>query len=589
MRKRAIVAAAVVAFVASVVTAVAYAAGAFDPAVEASNYAKLHERFDYVVSKPEYQLKLRQESTQATAELADIRATDTERNPDGVCASYANDCAGDVRISDWGQNGYGIVRDVLYTNRNGATIPGRIWATRAGPAKRPAVVLGPGGLAPQTVYWFGAAALAKAGYVVLTFDVQGQGRADVRGEAPDDQAMFPFDGTGVSQTDGIEDGLDFLLSTPGKPFAPRPSCLSGTSHAPKQARRVKEGFDSPYNPLWKLIDTKRIGIVGHSLGAYGVSFVGQKDPRVGAIVAWDNLEAPKQAGEEPSGPHPCAKFPETRTPPPITKPALGLSADYHQPPEPNTSLPDPQAKSQGFHAYQQAGVDSGQVVLRGGSHYEFSFLPAPNWPASLRGIDAATWYTIAWLDKYLKHDPTADRRLLTDRWRHDQRESEVDPHGDGNEFSFYYRSGFDFHRSGGGRVVCDNLRDGCAALTAADGQDPFWSYLTFANTPDLPSSAPPGARGLGNPSASAPRALSLRHSGRRLVVRLRLVQRTRVRVRLLRGARVVAGKSRRLGAGAHRMTVRLPRSVTPGAYRVEITLQAPGGPTVRITALRVRR
>jgi hypothetical protein len=37
------------------------------------------------------------------------------------------------------------------------------------------------------------------------------------------------------------------------------------------------------------------------------------------------------------------------------------------------------------------------------------------------------------------------------------------------------------------------------------------------------------------------------------------------------------------------MTVGLPRSITPGAYRVEITLQAPGGPTVRITALRVRR
>jgi dienelactone hydrolase len=463
---------------------VAFAADAFDPLVEATNYGKLHERFDYVVSKPAYQLKLRQDGVTSLAELAGIRATDPERNPDGVCASYAYDCAGDIRVSGWASNGYGVVRDVLYTNRNGATIPGRLWATRAGPPKRPAIVLASGGLAPQTLYWFGAAALAKAGYVVLTFDVQGQGRADVRGEAPDDAAMFPFDGTGVSQEDGIEDALDFLLSTPRRPYTPRPSCLSGTSHAAKQARRVQEGFDSAYNPMWKLVDTRRIGLVGHSLSAYGVSFVGQKDPRVGAIVAWDNLEAPTQANAEPSGAHPCAAFPETRTPPPITKPALGLSADYHQPPQPNTSLPDPQAKSQGFHAYEQAGVDSGEIVLRGGSHYEFSFLPGPTWPASLRGIDAATWYTIAWLDKYLRHDPTADRRLLTDRWRHDRRESEVDPHGDGNELSFYYRSAFDIRRSGGGRVVCDDLRDGCSVLTTRDGEDPDWSYVTYANTPD---------------------------------------------------------------------------------------------------------
>src|SRR5204863_7242541 len=183
----------------------------------------------------------------------------------------------------------------LYTNRNGATIPGRIWATRAGPAKRPAIVIGDGGLAPQTVYWFGAAALAKAGYIVLTFDVQGQGRADTRGEAPDDASVFPFDGTGVSQTDGIEDALDFLLSTPARPYEPGPSCLSGTSHAGKQDRRVRAGLDTPYDPLWSLIDTRRIGLVGHSLGAYGVSFVGQKEPRVGAIVAWDHLDAPAQA------------------------------------------------------------------------------------------------------------------------------------------------------------------------------------------------------------------------------------------------------------------------------------------------------
>src|SRR3954451_14068336 len=94
----------------------AYAAGTFDPAVEQSNYSKLNERFQYVVSAPDYQVKLREDSARSTAELAGIRATDPERNPDAACASYAWDCAGDIRLADWAQNGYGVVQDVLYTN-----------------------------------------------------------------------------------------------------------------------------------------------------------------------------------------------------------------------------------------------------------------------------------------------------------------------------------------------------------------------------------------------------------------------------------------------------------------------------------------
>jgi dienelactone hydrolase len=545
----------------------AYAADSFDPLVEQSNYSKLNERWQYVVSQPDYQLKLRQVSGDRTAELAQIKQNDPERNPDSVCASYADQCAGDIRLADWDKNGYGVVKDVLYTNRNGATIPGRVWYTRAGPPKRPAIVISSGGLAPQTLYWFAAASLAKAGYVVLTFDVQGQGRADSAGEPPDDKSVAPFDGTAVSQTDGIEDALDFLMSTPKQPFAPRPSCLSGTSHAAKQTRRVKAGFNTAFDPAWSMIDRKRIGIMGHSLSAYGVSFVGQKDPRVKTLVAWDNLDSPKDANEEPRGnPHPCASAPQTRVPPPITKPALGLSADYHQPPEPNTSLPDPLAKSQGFLAYKQAGVDSGQIVIRGGSHYEFSFLPGQNWPASLRGSDMATWYTIAWFDKYLKGDATADRRLLTDRWRRDQREGEIDPHGDPNKLSFYYRSEFDFARSSDGRAVCDDLRAGCAALTADDGVAPNWYYVNYANTPDGPATTAAKRR---KPSVRVARRVSRR---RGVAVRVHLYSTSRVRVRVRRGGKLVASKVRRVRAGRHTLRVRLPRRVRRGKYRVLVAL-----------------
>ena len=82
-------------------------------------------------------------------------------------------------------------RPVVFTARNGATLSGRVWFTRAGPAKRPGVVIVNGSVqASETLYWFAAQTLAKAGYVVLTFDPQNQGRSDSRGEAPDGDEGF---------------------------------------------------------------------------------------------------------------------------------------------------------------------------------------------------------------------------------------------------------------------------------------------------------------------------------------------------------------------------------------------------------------
>ena len=68
-------------------------------------------------------------------------------------------------------------------------------------------------------------------------------------------------------------------------------------------------------------------------------------------------------------------------------------------------------------AYSAAGVDTGSIAVRGGTHYEFSWIADPAFGATLRGADLTTWYTTAWFDAYLKGDPTAFRRLRTDRWR----------------------------------------------------------------------------------------------------------------------------------------------------------------------------
>ena len=382
-------------------------ARAFDPVVEAQNFSKIEER-QAIYNTAAYQLLLRQVSVQNRAAALAIQApTPSATSPGHLCASGEDGCAGDVRLYDWQAKGYGIVQPVLFTARSGATISGRVWATRAGPSRRPGIVITNGSVqAGEQLYWFAAQTLAKAGYVVLTSDPQGQGQSDELGEAPDQTEGSPAQTDGRPFFEGTQDALDFFLSTPKRVYEPRPSCESGTSHAPKQARRVGAGLNAAYNPFWRMLNPSRVGLAGHSFGAAGVSFVGQKDPRVSAIVAWDNLGAPSTTGGLPV--KPCPADPASHDPVPITKPALGMSADYGLTPTPYTSDPDPLAKSRQSLAYSAAGVDTGELIVRGGTHYEFSFIPNVGFPATLRGADAVAWYTTAWFDKYVKGDATAD-------------------------------------------------------------------------------------------------------------------------------------------------------------------------------------
>jgi dienelactone hydrolase len=356
--------------------------------------------------------------------------------------------------------------------------------------------------AAEQHYWYAAQTLAKDGYVVLTFDPQGQGQSDVFGEAPDRMEGVPSQTDGRPFFDGTEDAIDFFLSDAKHPYEPRPSCDTGTSHAPKQDRRVAAGKDTAYNPFAGMLNPNRLGLAGHSYGAAGVSYIGQWDPRVDAVVAWDNLGGTDPNATFQAIPHeeqPCPADPSQREPAAITKPALGISADYGLPPTPNTSQPDPEAKTARSVTYSDAGVDSGEIIIRGGSHLDFSWIPNPAFGASLRGADEIDWYTSAWFDKYVKEDPSADRRLLSDRWFDDAQEAAVDPDGDGNMFSRYYRSRLDIGLAGGGRFDCEDIRPDpmrpdppstpnqtCSGFVpeAQDGWTGNYDYVAIDTTPD---------------------------------------------------------------------------------------------------------
>ena len=464
----------------------------FSPLVEAQNFSITEQR-QKIYDTPEYQAGLTEQSLLNLAEASQEQAGDPERNfADDLCWNDGNGCAGDVRLYDWEKNDDGIVRRVLFTARGGATLSGRVWATVNGPARRPGVVITDGSVqADEQMYWYAAQALAKDGYIVLTFDPQGQGRSDTRGQSPDESEGFPAQSDGRPFYDGTEDALDFFLSTQKHPYEPVPSCETATSHAAKQNERVAKGLDAAYNPFWKMLDSHEIGLAGHSYGALGVSYVAQWDPRVKAVVAWDNLGPPTpEGGEVPGGAggsttlgeKSCPADPADRTSVPIAKPGLGMSADYGLPPTPNTSLPSPLAKSKESLAYSAAGVDSGEIIIRGGSHLDFSFIPNQAFGASLRGPDMIDWYTSAWFDKYLRHERSADARLLSNRWREEPLEAEVDPNHDANAFSFYYLSRLDIHLSSAKKWDCENLRKGCTGMVTEP--DPgSYSYLATDTSP----------------------------------------------------------------------------------------------------------
>lgn len=369
-------------------------------------------------------------------------------------------------LTDWTAAGRGRVQPVSFAARDGAQLNGYLFEPPAPrpsrPVSYPGVVITTGSIQGyQQLYFWAAEGLAEAGYMVLTYDVQGQGGSDTLPASctPSSCPGVPFQ-QNYNFYQGTTDALDFFFSTPSAPY-PNAAHTAGAAQPVSSVGQTSTAF----NPAWADLDRKAVGLAGHSLGASAVSQVGQCDPRVQAVVAWDNL-APAT---------PCSgSGPVT-----LRAPALGINSEYFFNPGPMTSVPDPHAKDPGFQQLAGAGVDTMQVALRSSTHLEYSYVPYIL-PASSLGERVAFYYTLAWFDYYLRHSKAAYQRLVATRF---DASSDVHSIGAGSwnpssgnspwlisglpvadRLSFYYESEYSLTPpSGRTRSVCRDLRAGCPA------------------------------------------------------------------------------------------------------------------------------
>lgn len=355
-------------------------------------------------------------------------------------------------IKRWTEQGYGRVQRVSFKALDGATLRGHVFMPPRSMKKPkrgfPGVVITDGSVQGyQELYYWAAEDLASNGYMVMTYDVQGQGQSDLLPEScngPGDCPGVPYQQS-YNFYQGAEDSLSYFLSDE--------------------------------NPYAKDLDRARVALAGHSLGASAVSVVGQCDKRVKSIVAWDNLRAIK--------PEDCSTdvtIPKAyRTSELINTPALGLTNDYGFWTQPTLSRPDPESKMAGYKQVRDAGLDAQLFAFRGATHLTYTYIPLV-FQASELQERMASYYTLAWLDATVKgkdsgfdrltaatFDASADKTSIGAGVYDVTAADPADPLSGNvpyeiagvavaNAASFYYRSAYSLPSAG---RTCADMRKGC--------------------------------------------------------------------------------------------------------------------------------
>jgi dienelactone hydrolase len=353
----------------------------------------------------------------------------------------------------------GVSRKVSFTNRYGALLRGTVYKPKPGAVDPytgrelrgpfPGVVLTEGSVqGSEGMYAWLAQDLAERGYVVLTYDVQGQGTS----ETLPHQGPLPFCDPVATPEDGETTGC------PGVPSQQLSNFVVGTKDAldffTSRQNPFRRSFDSSPDPHPATPGrTTRIAIIGHSMGAAAVSKVQGTDKRVAAVVALDKLAGPSSDGPlDGSGNRPVVPALAVQSEYGFTVSPWLLSGGSSLNPEPSPDGPDPmRERASGYDAWRAAGVDSMLVVPRASTHLEYTDIPLVL-PASRYGQDLTSVYVQRWLDRYLKHRDNTDA-LLGSSFRYleptgDGRWSPVRLHRD-DLLSFYYCSAYGIHTPDG--------------------------------------------------------------------------------------------------------------------------------------------
>lgn len=382
---------------------------------------------------------------------AETRGLDQARNPAyQLAAQDGGGTEGGIEVDPFRRSWHetrGERLRVTFENRYGATLAGHLYRPRdRGKRRLPAIVVLPGFGDPAVQadvhrnYEPVVQQLAEHGYVVLAVDPQGQGLSDddpaagfcgasgwwrepqeaglvERGacaghDAPSEywyahpvmeELMAPLAGTPAFP---VGDLALFAVSMKVDPEGFRDSLRDG--YAAFRPRFTFAGIDaarwlvSDANPWRRSVDAKRLGIAGHSAGADGAVVAGNASRFFRAVVAWDTFGTPPQQ-MRPRVPTMLqqSEQPQFMSPWGATPPDPEFWPSY--------ALAD---------RFADAGLPHAVVALRGGTHSEWSWIPnalaCPLCNASARGQQVATYFTVAWFDRFLKR--AGDRRLTADRF-----------------------------------------------------------------------------------------------------------------------------------------------------------------------------